>query len=96
MIRCFGGGRAVKAPPCFAKPSLERRTKARPAYKGVTQSHARVDVPSSWGAEDTPSDEEKIEEMMCEEMGEALVGSSQDLAVALSGYKDPESIKGWD
>ena len=80
----------------FAKPSLERRTKARPAYKGVTQSHARVDVPSSWGAEDTPSDEERIEEMMCEEMGDALVGSTQSLAAALSGYKDPESIKGWD
>ena len=81
----------------FAKPSLERRTKARPAYKGVTQSHARVDVPSSWGAEDTPSDEERIEEMMCEEMGEALTGPSLDLlAATLSGHKDPESIKGWD
>ena len=83
------------AEPCV-KQSLERRTKARPAYKGATQSHARIDVPSSWGAEDTPSDEEKIEEMMCEEMGEALMGSSQDLAAALSGYKDPESITGWD
>ena len=81
----------------FAKPSLERRTKARPAYKGVTQSHARVDVPSSWGAEDTPSDEERIEEMMCEEMGEALTAPSLNLlAATLSGHKDPESIKGWD
>ena len=80
----------------FQNTTLERRTKARPAYKGVSQSHARVDIPSTWGAEDTPSDEEKIEDMMCEEMGEALVGSSQSLATALSGYKDPESIKGWD
>ena len=77
----------------FPTTSLERRTKARPAYKGVT---ARVDDANTWGAEDTPSDEERIEEMMCEEMGEALVGSSQSLAAALSGHKDPESIKGWD
>ena len=78
----------------FPKTSLERRTKARPAYKGVT---ARVDDSNTWGAEDTPSDEERIEEMMCEEMGETLVAQSQmSLAAALSGYKDPESIKGWD
>ena len=78
----------------FPTTSLERRTKARPAYKGVT---ARVDDANTWGAEDTPSDEERIEEMMCEEMGESLVAQSQQsLAAALSGYKDPESIKGWD
>ena len=78
----------------FPTTSLERRTKARPAYKGVT---ARVDDSNTWGAEDTPSDEERIEEMMCEEMGKSLVAQSQmSLAAALSGHKDPESIKGWD
>ena len=77
----------------FPTASLERRTKARPAYKGVTKSLARVDNASTWGAEDTPSDEER---MMCEEMGDALVGSSQGLTAALSRYKDPESLKGWD
>ena len=78
----------------FTTDLLERRTKARPAYKGVT---ARVDDSNTWGAEDTPSDEERIEEMMCEEMGESLVAQSQmSLAAALSGHKDPESIQGWD
>ena len=78
----------------FHTASLERRTKARPAYKGVT---ARVDDASTWGAEDTPSDEEKIEEMMCEEMGDSLVDQShKSLAAALSGHTNPESIKGWD
>ena len=78
----------------FPTTSLERRTKARPAYKGVT---ARVDDSNTWGDDDTPSDEERIEEMMCEEMGESLVAQSQTaLAEALSGHKNPESIKGWD
>ena len=80
----------------FPIASLERCTKARPAYKGITKSLARVDDATTWGAEDTPSDEERIKEMMCEEMGETPFGASQSLAAALSGHKDPESIKGWD
>ena len=81
----------------FPTVSLERRTRARPAYNGVTKSLTRVDDSTTWGAEDTPSDKEKIEEMMCKEMEEALINPpQQSLAATLSRYKDPESIKGWD
>ena len=81
----------------FPTVSLERRTRARPAYNGVTKSLTRVDDSTTWGAEDMPSDKEKIEEMMCKEMEEALINPpQQSLAATLSRYKDPESIKGWD
>lgn len=78
----------------FPPKSLERCTKAHPIYKNITSGQsARVDNKSTWGAEDTPSDEEKIEEMMCEEMEEAYkMPSKADLAAALLGHSDSQNI----
>ena len=80
----------------FPPKTLERRTKARPAYKNVTTG-ARVDDQSSWGAEDTPSDDGKVEEMMCEELEEAYKAPTlKDLASALSGGSNLQNAPGWD
>ena len=52
---------------------------------------------SSWGAEDTPSDDGKVEEMMCEELEEAYKAPTlKDLASALSGGSNLQNAPGWD